>query len=406
MKRLQLVGVLWLSLIVVAISACRNDPRGGELGTPCVSGRECASGACSSEFVCGQPCSADEECLSGTYCGPVGICEAPCTGEELFDDPLYTCLGGRRLACSALDTSFCDVCPGKCPGMRCDDGVGCAPLSELGEPCGRDSDCNTNNCSTWAHVCRVPLESRCDATNCDLCLSNSGWSYCSRECNVGASCPGERCFSGMCRPPCDACPADCDFERVGQRFITYCTEFFDEPWTRSGPPRPLYTPCRVESDCASRMSVTRENCVCTMRCATNEDCGDDGLCVEVPCVDGATSGCGNVCMPRCVRPEACRRGFCNEVPLTNGEIAVACDPRGQDGTRCFEGRDCLSGRCGFNQSCVPVDGRPNGRPCAAASECASGSCVARVCRGTSLRGQPCSTNADCAVGTCAGTVCD
>ena len=413
----------------VITSACDGGTRLGGVGDPCSADSECSTDECFFG-VCVQSCFTNADCSPdvGEQCGPDGLCGDSCGPERASDSSGSVCIGGVWTSCESLDGSYCDLCDGRCPGQRCVAEVGCAPLSALGEDCLEDSDCNTNNCSLVAGVCRVPLGSECDATNCDLCMSNGTWSSCSRECGVGyRDCPGDRCLGDRdydyytCRPSCDDCSAGrCATSTDGS--IRFCSEGTND-WTLSEPPREELQPCLNDGQCAEGSCLSAPSCgsgggacygrrgFCSGACTTNADCGEDGRCVQIPCIGGATTGCGNVCLPSCdpgtfgsCNPLAAAR--CRSLPSAEGGEVAVCDPRKDDGAICFNGSHCVSGTCSGASRCVPAGGSPNGTSCANDSDCASGNCQASTCRGTALRGDACEDSYDCSVGTCTGGTCD
>lgn len=302
--------------------------------------------------------------------------------------------------------------------------VGCAPLSDVGEPCSRHSDCRTNNCSLFAGVCRVRLEAACDETNCDLCISNgAGWSYCSRECESTSDCPGERCLGAedryFCRPGCGGgCPGTCDWSRG---LIEYYRPGAGQSWEYSAPPRPLLAPCHSTSDCADELCINALYCdsslgcsgrgYCSTECESDTDCGEDGACVMLPCPDnGPSEQCGPRCLPRCRAARSCNSlasATCRMLPGISGEAQEVCDPRNADYEGyCSTALDCVSLKCSSVGVCIPAEGARNGTSCGEGSDCASGTCRDGKCRGTSLRGDPCSSDFDCSVGRCVSGICD
>jgi hypothetical protein len=437
------------ALLLAGLAGCGGGTEDGEdlypIGSYCGRDAECESGICG-DSQCTIACGADTECaaLAGglTVCGGSGRCEEPCSEERAVDDRDFDgeidniCLADHWTACTTLDASYCDVCDGLCPGQRCLPGTGCAPLSDLGEDCLVDSDCRTDNCSAVAHVCRAPLGAACDATNCDVCISEGTWSWCSRECgddirvNCGSDderdyglCLGSReAHYYWCRPACGAACTHGSCQTSSDGSISYCDDFGGASWSVSGPPRALLEPCRFSSECASGQcltaawcddgvsSCTAERGFCTAGCTADAECGAGGHCVDVPCVGGATTGCGNVCLPACDPDDfsSCNRlagAACRELSGVAGGGVLVCDPRNVENERCRDASDCLSGTCA-GARCAPAGGLANGAGCTAPTDCASGNCQTGVCRGTSLRGDPCATEWDCSVGTCVSGICD
>lgn len=398
-------------------------------GDRCTEDSTCQSGWCR-EGSCRQGCSVDADCTAiqgQSRCGSGGYCLNECTLDRNRLGPTSACVGGIETSCGALDSTYCDVCDGLCPAQRCIAEVGCAPLSDVGEPCERSSDCRTNNCSAFAGVCRVPLETACDGTNCDLCLSDSnGWSYCSRECGDDARCPGDRCLGSLdenffwCRPACGTgCQGFCSSSTEGTEF---CDEGLDT-WTTTRPQSAELQPCHASSQCSEGTCFGALTCdyyaswctgyrgLCSGTCASDADCGDSGRCIDIPCAGGATTNCGSLCLPTCMqgRTDACPAfsgATCRELTTVGGGTATVCDPRQSDGSSCDFGTQCVSGTCSSDQHCIAAGGLSNGSACATSGDCASGNCQSSVCHGTALRGDPCTTSYDCSVGTCTSGICN
>lgn len=204
------------------------------LGSNCELNADCDSSLCLSGAAthqadtevafCSQSCSVDDDCefsarSGGMICatGPSGaqICAPPCHEPNGF-----ACVGGDTVACSQVGDGYCAQCG--CPtGERCSLEQKCEPLASEGDGCEGDADCLSDNCGSGGQ-CRVAIGDSCDASNCDMCLSQGSWSFCSRECEIQQECDGVAyCLKPAgtdgfsCKPICnaendtDACPVDC-----------------------------------------------------------------------------------------------------------------------------------------------------------------------------------------------------
>jgi hypothetical protein len=435
------LAILCLSLAV----GCRHrgDHSDGErldLYDTCFQNADCSSGVCqqvSNErgfgellSFCSKPCSGDAACAGpiGGFCrpGPAGapICVPPCGR----DNPgLFACVGGAPVFCAGLDETHCESCG--CPtDRRCAPGQGCVLKSEVGEACLRDDDCRTQNCSTFAGVCRVPVGTACRPDDCDVCITSDpakmpgvSYSYCSRECRSGGQCNGGLClsfantslgeeWSGACYGSCNgfvdsACPNKCDFtqDSLSGRISYYCA---CQGCQASSPPRGEGAPCRASVQCARGSCLTARACdgnrcetfgYCAAACDASNPCAAGQLCVELPCAPGSTSSCGRRCLLAC--DGKCRAGACRALPDLGGGAAMVCDLRRADGQGCADNSDCVSGRC-IVSICRPASGVPNGGGCTRHEECVSGNCQSGLCRGKAILGDPCTGGYDCSVGTC------
>jgi hypothetical protein len=412
---------LALTLVATMVACSGGKPQPAlplhTLGIGCAANAECASGLCLSRppsyAFCSAVCQTNADCGGAppgeTFaCGILPDRSRACVYGCPRSGARFACVGETPTACELLDDPPCSSCG--CPeGLSCLQKRGCQPPSGVGGPCDYDSQCTTNNCSTFAHVCRVPVGSACTIDSCDRCLSlSSGWSYCSRECRGMSECNGGYCYGidagddfYTCQPPCSA---SCACE-PGKSFCdcrTGCNRV--ETLHENG------QACRYDEQCRSGDCHGATNCsasaicppssVCWAPCSSSSECGPDAVCVDVTCAPGETSSCGPKCLATCDAPFSCAYGLCHEVATVEGATISACDVKYPDGSSCAQNSSCRSGRC-LSGSCVPANAlAPNGGPCDLPSECMSGNCVNAQCRGTALIGGSCTDPLDCAVGTC------
>lgn len=388
-----------------------NTPR-VELGNSCDSDAWCPGATCI-DGICSKHCKADTDCLS-TYgrlvCGVdssgLRSCVPPC---DSFRSG-FVCVDGVSTSCEiAPQAEYCEDCG--CPGaQRCEPGKGCEPKRAAGEPCKRDDDCNTDNCSNFAGVCRAPLGAPCDKKNCDVCLAAEGWSYCSRECVSESECGSGLCLgyasTYYCRPPCSSfndssCPGnECalfiDDRTSRQAYYCDCADEGTCSWMAEA--RPLGQKCRFPSDCVSELCdsvITASDPfsgrsmagLCTQPCTTSAECGQGFACAAVDSPH---------CLPTCT--DSCAIGECVGLPTAEGPSANLCWVKRSSGS-CWEPSDCQSGNC-VAGSCAPAGGQANGAACDTPENCQSKSCIAGQCRGNAVLGEACTSPADCAVGMC------
>ena len=358
----------------------------------------------------GQPCGAEEECLSGA-CGDGVCCDTACEG---------SC----EICSSAGAPGVCTVVlgaqvPGKCDGgTSCDGDGACKPLD--GQPCSDDAECLSGSCAdglccdsacagpclscdafdtagTCAPVLGLPDPDTCDGTStCSdggACLLIGG-----QVCGDGAQCLSSHCVDGVCCDgPCDGTCKSCSLP-ASKGTCAVVTGAPDAGTCDGG------HSCDDQGTCEL---VDGEGCLTDGGCLSGHCV--DGVCCESAC-DGACQVCGagGVCGPvsGAADPDTC-------------EGAGGCDPNGvcllTPGETCGAGEECLSGLC--------VDGVCCDAPCDGTCEqCASGACGPvqgavdpGTCDGASacdaqgtcrlLLGQLCGAGADCLSGLCADGVC-
>jgi hypothetical protein len=352
----------------------------------CAGGETCAQGK--DRFVCVPGC-VDYSSISypGAY--------------EAIIPGAYECKDGVTTLCEALDETHCEACG--CPStLRCEKGVGCVPLNNVGGKCETNRDCNTNNCSPYAKICRVAVGQPCTLDDCDLCNTGTP-SYCGQSCSEDDDCQIGHCFSSRCYPSCGSndtcasgqCVTGQIYYAVGPYDVRYCSM----PYTVA--PRDLGQPCTANTDCKSGDCFDGH---CSKTCATTAECGPGYICSSLPCTN-----CGGVrCRPIC-DPDAgvslsgvlppCSVAACGTLVSVEGTSAMACDPRSPLKGACKMNEDCREGVCGPG-GCMPAGGFPNGEHCTAAGDCQSKTCTSNSCRGAGLVGDACTISDDCLIGWC------
>jgi hypothetical protein len=384
MKSMGLRFLLSCALVMTGLAACQTD-----VNQPRQRNTEGASTNFSSAGMSNNPGMAP------TSGGTANVATDPTCAANVTAIGCYDC------SCAA--------------GLHCVAGQGCVPQATTGEACDEDSDCNTNNCSQYFKVCRVPVGQPCSASDCDRCLTLGATTYCSRECGGHDECNGGHCIGDLdigyftCQPPCEGCPFECsayNAATVGLNYMEYCDCVTG--CSPSVPRRPNGSPCQTAADCASDLCVVNGDIsVCTQACTTSAECGAGLSCIGMPCSEGETEGCGTMCAPNCedLSFEACNyHQGCLDFYTTESGVANVCSWKSPDNGLCTRNANCISGHC-TEGLCVPAAGAPNGGGCAVPADCASQNCVAGECRGQQLLGQACTLNADCAVGNCCNMLC-
>ena len=403
-----------LAVCLLTVCGCSSENGSNKQGLrgTCQTGADCASGVCIN-FTSGDNgyCSAacGSQCPEGMVCGtaPDGsnACMEACVTPNHGNTNYWGCRNSVPVACAVADESYCHDCG--CPNtLRCEPGVGCQSKRDVNGPCSLDSDCKSNNCSTYLGVCRVPVQSACSTANCDLCMRepNDNSTFCSRECDDNLQCNGGVCLGGngyyTCSRPCSACGGNIAYCKVTSNTLELycaCPECIAE-----SAPRPLNIACGPDSDCESNSCYSAGG-FCTTTCTTDSDCASAGMvCVTMPCsASGQSNDCGSMCQRPCSSDGTCSAFgvTCRTLPTPTNTSTAICDSRRENGVGCGFNEQCLSGRC-TSQICVTVTGAPNGTACTNSSDCASASCVNRYCRGTAMIGDTCQVSADCSVGSC------
>ena len=427
-------------LMVFFAASCSSSPSGqtaikGALSDSCKVDSDCASGVCvaftqTDGYIYGYcSTSCDAGCDAKMTCGtaPDGSqkCMYSCNAPDQGISGDFACRNNVPIACAVVpDQTYCSDCG--CPSeLRCEPGVGCQERRELGGVCKVDSDCKSNNCSSYLGVCRVPVGTACTVDNCDLCETDpaNNSTRCTTECSDDSECNGGYCLGNgntyYCERPCSACSNSYECSYTSDYSIHFCD---CTSCTTASAPRPLGIGCEADGQCVSNQCYEIDgsngyglytlNSWCTIACTSDADCASAGLvCAAMPCNSGVgysdPKQCGKICMRPCAADGTCEqgRGACRALPSPAGGTVNICDVRADNDAYCLANENCLSGRCTSNR-CIPLAGAANGSSCKSPSDCASGNCQNSVCLGTSQIGDHCTTSSDCSVGCCStSSVC-
>lgn len=358
----------------------------------------CGDGVCTTElgncrqepFGCQADCGA---CLIGQFC----VEDADCASGHCFES-----------ACAATSPEMGVVKPGD--GV-CDPVEGCYQTGPFADPdscgpCQPGDDCHINSdCAAGSCAYNGDCTGRfCDEPDhfgiCEcidllgLCIDPDEGSTC-RMASEGF------CgFDGDCVPPdqqgwCIGSGSPgvaCSF--ISQRNQATGTLYFDA--------HPECDPFPVPDVCQGGVCER-----CDDFCSSNADC-DCGQCDISVCQDGSLADSFLTC-PGGLGDTSC---WCP------AEVAPSTDSRRCAGSECGDEFAELCGvgeTCGFSSAncepglfcyfftneCVPE--LPNGAPCSASSQCASGVCNFGFCVEEALpEGSPCTTDIACQSGVCAG----
>lgn len=399
--------------IVFLLSACNSssndgddDRSGNPIGFdtgPVGAGEQCGTRTCETGLICHaqfgyctRACDSESDC-GEVSCGidPNGasMCLPKC-GLNPYALPEYVCLEGKPVGCEDAGSEIdCAKCT--CGNQLCSPGVGCIPAKEVGEPCERNDECASENCSTFAGVCRIAVGDFCDVTNCDLCRRNADWSTCSRPCEVDRDCGSGICVISETIEDC-SCSSNSDcakcrrdemphgycYERCGERTCPgVCADSESGQYCKcldcsnETPEREIGQTCETDQQCASKAclggGVRYPDQVCVQTCATTAECAADARCVA------------GYCLPTCAESADCAFGGCATVELEGGAANV-CDPRAPNGNSCHRNHGCRSDNC--------------------SSGCQNAYCQGE-CRGTAAVGEACAVDTDCDRDFCCAGIC-
>ena len=328
--------------------------------SPCQDGLTCLTlkGAVHDTTACSKACTSDGECDSRTACGVGPDGSQMCLGFCNPGPENIACVDGRSTACEATDGTHCEQC-GCAAADYCREGEGCFPMADLGGACDVDAGCTQKNCDKYLQVCRVPVGQACTADNCEACMSQGGWSYCSRECESSTDCNGGVCagsvqFGRFCHLQCarydrGACPEECAElgAPLGEPGPMFCP---CESCTVAVAPRPLGARCKSDAECTSRRcfdgGIFDMRGFCSQPCEASADCGEGSVCADIPCAPNETESCGKWCSTICAAPAECvAGGYCHPLVSTEGEPVSACDLKLPAGETCTSASECQSGVC-------------------------------------------------------------
>lgn len=398
---------VFAALSLLACKPATTDNHGAGPGTDVGSklGEECLGNACApglfcldSPQVCTRECTSDEQCGGEMTCQEWSdgqdVCAPPCTDDR--SSPYeFVCIEGHQRRCENVPDH------GNCTQCGCPDGFlcrpeGCVPKSQVGERCASDSDCVSENCSPYDYVCRVPVGTACNASNCDSCMTFADWSYCSRRCDSNKDCDGR----GVCIGNSSSgyrCVVSCGWELNARTCPERCAQlpatststgmyFCDcKTCTILEQKRKLGTACEQHHQCVGGLCLARAGLCeltsgscknrggCSSRCTKSAECGAGAVCSEGVCF--ATCASDMDCQPTSSPFGSASALKCLMVPTEAGPSSV-CDARGVSGATCREDSDCRFARC-----------------------------LSGVCRGAAATGGMCGADADCQAGRCCSGVC-
>lgn len=229
--------------------------------------RICVQGSCQASTAC----TADAQCSGGRYCGPAGVCTAPCLADA--DCGGASQVGGALTCHSGRCTSPCitDAAPpgqGGCPTAQiCVSGL-CSPAD-----CQTFTDCGdpTLYCTSADHGHCKPVRA-CDPTLPDVC-------------GPQADCT---------RYPPDQCPPGFDCSRQ------VCVDL---------------PPCLVDGQCGPGEVCDLGGCRAAPACQQQLDCDATHDCIGGHCVPHVCRGASD-----CAAGKVCSGGLCT-LPSTGANVA-------------------------------------------------------------------------------------
>ncbi|HET6149345.1 MAG TPA: hypothetical protein VFH68_17545 [Polyangia bacterium] len=426
----------------VRTDAGATDAGTSALGTACRGDSECGSSHCVDGVCCNEACTGScQQCDSPATPGqcvavaagqPAPTKRAPCAPEavatckqngmcdgkgscQLYPDGaickpatcdptannltesrcdgMGTCKAGTPLTCAPFrcksgDTQCARSCSlaADCDGQSCLAGS-CGKLGN-GAACASDDQCQTGFC-----VDSVCCSARC-AGQCQACNLSTSVGTCSNVKSgqpVGgrAACTG----TGTCGGSCNGA-ADCTYPIA----TLECRAASCAVATLTASARCSGTgtcPAIATSTCAGHLRCQAGTALCLTMCAGSADCMPGFYCANQACVAAKAAGAP------CVLGEECTTGLCTDGVCCNSTCAASCQTCASvamPGTCTTVSNADDPGTCSGTNTCN-VSGsclKRVGQTCAAGTECASGSCVDRVCCNTACAGA-CQS---CTTGTC------
>ncbi len=327
------------------------------VGSGCLSGKQCESGACVDGFCC-----STATCPIHQFCnipGSEGTCSPPSANGG-------RCNSTQQCASGNCVDGFC-CSSASCPsGQFCNTGD-CQPPSAVGTPCmdvDSGAQCQTGFCvdRTCCSTATCPLGQSCDIPGSEgTCTALDALGA---VCTDRAQCDSGNCTNGVC---CDSamCPAGQVCNLTGQE------------GTCASPPTPTPTPTFTPTP---TMTLTLTPSLTPTNTPTPQPngaaCADGAQCVSGSCADAT---CCNL-PPGTAQCPAGQR--CN-ITGSKGTCALPF-PQGHE---CSYDGDCQSGNC--DASNVPaVCGPPKtATPTATATVTATAT--------PEGPGDPCGSDADC-----------
>lgn len=324
-----------------------------DVGDGCIQGRCGPEHYCDSDDRCrpriarGKPCEGGD-CASGLVCSDAGdsrIClpsaaiGSACSDEVACNRPGVCVEGSCQRVVGDGDPCFV---PFNCAeDLACivQDGAStCQPLGDAGGPCGRSSDCKPEF----------------------YCHRDGDLGTCAPYAEPGESCIEADCPNGYwCRYSEDGSTASCDpVGAEGADCLSFgsaaghgCQEgLFCVSTGLCAPAGALGDPCVVfdTESCAAGLYCSRETGLCAGPRARGETCNP-----LWPATCASSLGC------HCGRQENC-----DSTP-SEPDPSDTCEPRLDDGARCYRGAECDSGQCGGDAAsgptCQPAPADPE--PC-------------------------------------------
>jgi len=321
--------------------------------------------------TCKTLCTADTDCIAGTYCA-FGACVAKrndgetCTGNN-------ACKGGNCVDGVCCGTASCPT------GQRCNLAGSLGKCAKsIGVACGGAAECGSGFCVDGV-CCDTGCNAQCAA--CDVtgvvgtCSPVTGAPHGARSACTGTGAGSE------CGPVCNgtdtiACHAPGSTKTCGGNSCTGSSSTYIEKHTST---------CDGAGGCVDTAKTcngyTCDTTACKLSCTASTDCATGYYCKSNACVP--IEGLGT----SCTTASTCTSGFCTD--------GVCCAVGS-----CGAGKSCSAGTGTLKGFCVSL----NGTACSADAECASKACVDGVCCDTACTGSCEACNKVGSVGKCVPVV--
>jgi len=285
----------------------------------CMPPLSCIGGQCKGLSVIGEACYKDTDCESpyicvGSKCRQLGQAGDPCKSFSHCTSPL-ACINDVCSTCTITGASAVMGAP-CCDDSHCTGGYycimgTCRPMSNDGEPCGVDMDCNSSNCI--GGICQAygttapPVPSGCKADEeCPLpfkCIMGKCQELGGPDaaCEVDADCKAGVCKKGTCIGG-GMCTADTDCKAKETPFcrLKTCMQCMEDKHCKkskmgkyciSGKCEtallPVGAPCERSQDCKTGMCIVGA-CEDHLhdkgeKCRVNDDCKPPYICSNMNC---------------------------------------------------------------------------------------------------------------------------
>ncbi|XP_036344722.1 fibrillin-3-like, partial [Rhagoletis pomonella] len=379
----------------------------------CPEFQYCLNNICTKEVLCGNDddCDVNENCIQDNY--GRASCENVCLGRAICGRNAECIARSHAPDCECKEGFFGDPKSG-CRKIECNtdaecshdktcDNHMCKIACLIGEPCGDNALCTTENHKQICHC--QPGYTGDPSVRCDVI------DFCNdAPCGPGARCRNSRgsfkctCPPGLVGDPynegcrtavecetSDDCPPHAECTKING--ITKCQDvcanvkcgtnaecipkghqahcacrngYDDNPADRVTGCKPLPVPCQMTSDCSTNTycsdSICKPACILDTECGSSEVC-QGGQCIN-PCLQAQACGMNAEChIQTHYKQCSCPAGFTGNPDVECVRIPVAC----ASDAECHDGYNCHDSMC--QPACQ------NDQDCALNEKCLRGSCM-------------------------------